>query len=85
MAGPLTGIRIIEFAGIGPGPFCGMMLADHGAEVIRIDRPGGIMDPRDPLCRNRKSVVLDMKKDGAIDAARQGQCRSVESRVCSIP
>ena len=38
MTGPLSGIRIIEFAGIGPGPFCGMMLADHGAEVIRIDR-----------------------------------------------
>ena len=36
--GPLTGYRIIELAGIGPGPFCGMMLADMGAEVIRIDR-----------------------------------------------
>ena len=44
MSGPLKGVRIIEFAGIGPGPFCGMMLADHGAEVIRIDRPGGFMD-----------------------------------------
>ncbi|MBA3939614.1 MAG: carnitine dehydratase [Sphingopyxis sp.] len=80
MAGPLTGIRIIEFAGIGPGPFCGMMLADHGAEVIRIDRPGGIMDPRDPLCRNRKSVVLDMKKDGAIDAARD-LCRGADGII----
>ena len=38
--GPLTGYRIIELAGIGPGPFCGMMLADMGAEVIRIDRYG---------------------------------------------
>ena len=42
MSGPLKGIRIIEFAGIGPGPFAGMMLADHGAEVIRIERPGGV-------------------------------------------
>ena len=39
MTGPLTGFRILEFAGLGPGPFCGMMLADHGAEVIRIGRP----------------------------------------------
>ena len=38
MAGPLSGIKIVEFAGIGPGPFCGMILADLGAEVIRIDR-----------------------------------------------
>ena len=38
MSGPLTGITIIEFSGIGPGPFCGMVLADMGAEVIRIDR-----------------------------------------------
>jgi len=38
--GPLEGLRIIELQGIGPGPFCGMMLADMGAEVIRVDRPG---------------------------------------------
>ena len=38
--GPLKGLRILEFAGIGPGPFCGMMLADLGAEVVRIDRHG---------------------------------------------
>ena len=38
MAGPLNGIKLVEFAGIGPGPFCGMILADLGAEVIRIDR-----------------------------------------------
>ena len=39
--GPLAGVRVIELAGIGPGPFCGMLLADLGAEVIRVDRPGG--------------------------------------------
>ncbi len=38
--GPLNGVRIVEFAGIGPGPFCGMLLSDMGADVIRIDRPG---------------------------------------------
>ena len=36
--GPLSGVRVIEFAGIGPGPFCGMLLSDMGADVIRIDR-----------------------------------------------
>jgi alpha-methylacyl-CoA racemase len=53
MAGPLSGVRIIEMAGLGPGPFAGMMLADHGAEVIRIDRPGGM--PETVLGRSRRS------------------------------
>ena len=62
MAGPLQGIRIIELAGIGPGPFAGMMLADHGAEVIRVDRPGARIDapaartsPRTPTHCLRKA------------------------------
>ncbi len=67
--GPLSGLRIIELAGIGPGPFCGMMLADAGAEVIRIDRPGG--NPaagfgHDTMFRNRKSIAVDLKKPGGI-------------------
>ena len=70
MAGPLQDIRIVEIAGIGPGPFCGMMLADHGAEVIRIDRPGGRLDPRDPLMRNRKSMVVDMKSPDGVAVVR---------------
>ncbi len=61
MAGPLSGLRIIELAGIGPGPFAAMMLADHGAEVIRIDRPGARPDPRDPLLRSRRLIGLDLK------------------------
>lgn len=71
---PLHGIRIVEIAGIGPGPFCGMMLADHGAEVIRIDRAsaaGHGMDARDPLLRNRKSIALDLKQPEAIAAVRR--------------
>jgi alpha-methylacyl-CoA racemase len=70
MPGALSGIRIVEFAGIGPAPFCGMMLGDHGAEVIRIDRPGAQLDPRDALSRNRRSVVLDMKTSDGLAAAR---------------
>jgi len=69
MPGPLAGIRIVELAGIGPGPFCGMMLADHGAEVIRVDRPAPGGDPRgptarhggDPLLRSRTIETLDLK------------------------
>ncbi|ONF97394.1 CaiB/BaiF CoA transferase family protein [Sphingomonas jeddahensis] len=72
---PLAGIRIVEFAGIGPGPFAGMMLADHGAEVIRIDRPGktqgnGVAE-KDPLLRNRKSIGMDLKDPKAIAAVRK--------------
>ena len=61
--GPLHGIRIIEFAGIGPGPFAGMMLADMGAEILRIDRPGPVdsTTAADVLSRGRRSVVLDLK------------------------
>ncbi len=70
MAGALHGIRIIEFTGIGPGPFCGMMLADHGAEVIRIDRTGGVKIPIDPLSRSRKSIVLDIKRPEGAAIAR---------------
>ncbi|MBY0520795.1 MAG: CoA transferase [Sphingomonas sp.] len=80
MAGTLSGIRIIEFAGIGPAPFCGMMLGDHGAEVIRIDRPGARLDPRDALSRNRRSVVLDMKTPDGVAAARN-LCRSADGLI----
>jgi alpha-methylacyl-CoA racemase len=73
---PLDGIRVVEFAGIGPGPFAGMMLADHGAEVIRIDRAkpgaGGIsVDSKDPLLRSRKSISLDLKDPASIAAVRR--------------
>jgi len=60
--GPLSGIKIIELAGIGPGPFCGMMLADMGAEVIRVDRAGkGGRHGVDVLTRGRKSIAVDLK------------------------
>ena len=63
--GALSGYKIIELAGIGPAPMGGMMLADMGAEVIRIERPGAA-DPKvaEPISgRNKKSVVLDLKQD----------------------
>ncbi|WP_427766423.1 CaiB/BaiF CoA transferase family protein [Streptomyces sp. DSM 41931] len=68
--GPLTGVRVVELAGIGPGPFAAMLLADLGADVVRVDRPGGPglgIDPaRDVTNRNKRSVVVDLKApDGA--------------------
>jgi alpha-methylacyl-CoA racemase len=65
--GVLSGLRVVEMAGLGPAPFCAMMLADHGAEVIRIIRPGQssvlAIDPRfDLLNRGRASVQLDLKQ-----------------------
>ncbi len=71
MAGPLNGLRIIELAGIGPGPFCGMMLADHGAEVIRVDRPGARIDVRDPLLRSRRLIGVDLKSPDGIALVRE--------------
>lgn len=70
MAGPLAGINIIEFAGIGPGPFCGMMLADQGATVTVLHRPGSAPDPRLALSRSRKLVALDLKSEEGIETAR---------------
>src|ERR1700723_186281 len=60
--GPLTDIRIVEIAGLGAGPFCGMMLADMGPELIRVDRPTGPGDGA-VLGRNRRSIALDLKSD----------------------
>ncbi|NKQ52410.1 CoA transferase [Amycolatopsis sp. K13G38] len=63
--GPLKGIRIIELLGLGPGPFCGMLLADLGADVIRVERPG--LAKVDVLGRGRRSIALDLKQPGAAD------------------
>lgn len=65
MAGPLNGLTIVEMAGIGPAPFAAMMLADHGAEVIRVEREGLIGIPGDPLLRSRRSIALDLKSGSA--------------------
>ncbi|WP_375392486.1 CaiB/BaiF CoA transferase family protein [uncultured Sphingomonas sp.] len=67
--GPLLGIRILEFSGIGPGPFAGMILSDLGADVLRIDRPGNDRGTKTHVTRRgRRSVALDLKEPGAVDA-----------------
>ncbi|MCX7961344.1 MAG: CoA transferase [Burkholderiales bacterium] len=74
-AGPLAGIRVLEFEAIGPGPFCGMMLADMGADVLLVDRPEdpgiGLGRERrfDTMLRGRRSVTLDLKSPGGVEAA----------------
>src|SRR6187549_3710309 len=68
--GPLAGIRILEMAGLGPAPFCGMMLADHGAEVIRVEREGGWKLPGDPMLRSRRTIQVDLKQADGIALVR---------------
>lgn len=84
--GPLAGLRIVEFAGIGPGPFCGMMLADHGAEVVRIDRASGGRGGSQPvatgdvLARGRKSIALNLKTAEGVALARK-LCASADGII----
>ena len=71
--GTLHGLRVIEMAGIGPAPFCGMLLADMGAEVIVIERPAAlrIVHGGDALNRGKRSICLDLKKPLALQAVLQ--------------
>src|SRR5438270_4860951 len=75
--GPLEGVRIVELAGIGPAPFCAMLLSDMGAEVIRVDRAANVgqdvgregEDPRFGLLqRGRRNIAVDLKNPAAVDA-----------------
>lgn len=63
--GPLAGVRVVELAGIGPGPFAAMLLADLGADVVHVSRPGGVSLSINPAYditnRNKRSVVVDLK------------------------
>lgn len=71
--GPLRGIKVVELAGIGPGPFCGMILADLGAGVLRVDRADAVPDPLpddpppSPLNRSRRSIAVDLKQPSGRD------------------
>jgi len=76
VAGPLTGLRIIEMAGLGPGPFAAMMLADHGCDVIRIERPGNLAIPNDPLTRSRRSILVDLKSEAGKAVVRKLAARA---------
>ena len=75
--GPLSGIKVLEIAGIGPGPFCAMVLADLGAEVIRVDRAANVPNerpsrpPSDLLTRGRKSIAVDLKQPEGVELVRR--------------
>jgi alpha-methylacyl-CoA racemase len=74
--GPLSGLKVVEFAGIGPGPMCGMLLSDLGAEVLRVDRllPSGLGVKRPPRfdlhSRGKRSIAVDLKQDRGVAFAR---------------
>ena len=82
MSGPLNGIRIVEFEGIGPAPYCCMLLADMGAEIVRIARPSVARGPLipeaggAPIDRGRKVVTLDLKSEAGLDCARNLMARA---------
>src|SRR3954452_5295935 len=68
--GPLAGVRVLELAGLAPGPFAGMMLADHGAEVLRVDRLNG--GPGSPaMDRGKKTIGLDLKSPLGVETFRR--------------
>src|ERR1700754_1338317 len=74
MAGPLHGLRVVELAGIGPGPHAAMLLGDLGADVVRVERPGKApaTEPgNDYLLRNRRSVAANLKSDEGRDLVLQ--------------
>ena len=67
--GPLQGVRVVEFAGIGPGPFAAMLLSDMGADVVRVARSAEAQ-PADALARGRTVVAADLKSDEGRDLVR---------------
>ena len=77
MTGPLTGFRIVEIAGIGPGPFAAMMLSDMGAEVIRVERAQAVRGPApetpyfDVLQRGRQNIAIDLKNPDGVETLLQ--------------
>lgn len=75
VSGPLVGLRVVEFASIGPGPHCAMLLADQGADVIRIDRKGGNGWPNPIMDRGRATMTLDI---------RTGEGRETALEICGL-
>jgi len=71
--GPLEGLRVVELAGLGPGPFCAMVLADLGADVMRVDRVESVTEGHTPSTRNdllnrgKRSVAVDLKQAAGVE------------------
>ena len=67
----LRGVKVVEFAGLAPGPMCGMVMADFGARVTRVDRIDAGALQQDSLSRGKLSVAVDLKKDDGRDIVRK--------------
>jgi alpha-methylacyl-CoA racemase len=70
MTGPLSDVKVVEMAGLGPGPFCAMLMADLGADVLRVAKPGVPVDPTDITTRSRRQLGLDLRSAEGSAAAR---------------
>lgn len=68
-SGPLANVKVVEFRGLGPAPYAGMLLSDLGADVVLVDRPGARSDPYDVALRGRRSIVLDLKNEDDVGTA----------------
>jgi alpha-methylacyl-CoA racemase len=71
MSGPLEGLRVVEMAGLGPCPLAGQLLADLGADVVLIDRKSGKVDPANINNRSKRSIVLNLKSEAGVHAAKK--------------
>lgn len=67
----LKGVKVLELAGLAPAPFCGMILSDFGASVVRIDRPSGSSLNYDMTARGKRSVAVDLKRPEGADVVRR--------------
>ena len=71
MGGPLAGVRVVELAALGPAPYCAMLLADLGADVVRVDRAGAAALPMPVLDRGRRSIEVNLKHPDGVDVVRR--------------
>ncbi len=69
--GPLAGLKVIEFAGLGPAPLAGQLLADQGMDVLVIDRKSGEVFDQDPNRRGKRSIALNLKSEKGLERAKR--------------
>ena len=81
-AGPLQGVRVLDMSALGPGPFCSMLLADFGAEVVTVERPDPpAFDPAKFFSRGKRSTVVDLRAPGPQSGVRMPGSPALVSRV----
>ena len=85
MPGPLGSLQVVEFAGLGPAPLAGQLLADLGARVDVIDRASGAADVTDVNRRGKRSIALNLKSEAGRAVAHQMQSDVMHLRCSSVP